>query len=151
MASLYYFRTLEEIEQFVDMAAPLLPYEAKVRMGLRELMINAVEHGNLEIHYEEKTRLLQQGKWRQKIDRRLSLPHYEHRRAVISFSRQKHQLFAEITDAGQGFQWQPYLETSAERLLHPHGRGIALAHQYCFAGVSFSPEGNTVKAMIPLG
>src|SRR5690606_32274663 len=33
------------------------------QMALGELLLNAIEHGNLEIGYEEKTRLIQERTW----------------------------------------------------------------------------------------
>ncbi len=45
-------------------------------MGLSELLVNAIEHGNLEIGYDEKSRLLQSEGWQGEIDRRLALPEY---------------------------------------------------------------------------
>ena len=42
--------------------------------GLLELFVNAIEHGNLGIGYEEKTRLLGEGILSEEIERRLELP-----------------------------------------------------------------------------
>lgn len=150
MQPAYHFRTLEEIEPLIEQVAPLFPQEAKIRLGLRELMTNAIEHGNLEIHYEEKTRLLEQGQWRAEIMRRLNQAQYQQRIASISFERGLHAIIAEIRDGGNGFLWEEYLNQSAERLLHPHGRGIALANHFCFDKLEYTPEGNLVRASIYL-
>jgi len=37
-------------------------------------LINAVEHGNLQIGYELKTQLVAEGRWREEIERRQDDP-----------------------------------------------------------------------------
>ncbi len=148
METLYHFNHPDEIESLIERIIPPSPQAGKIKLGLRELMINAIEHGNLGIHYEEKTKLLQSGQWKAEILRRLSLPQYQKRRAALRLSQEQSQLVVEVTDDGEGFAWQPYLECSKERLMHSHGRGIALAHQFCFDSLAYSPEGNSVRATI---
>jgi anti-sigma regulatory factor (Ser/Thr protein kinase) len=151
MQPVYHFRTLDDIENLIDKVAPLFPQEGKVRLGMRELMINAVEHGNLGISYQEKSDLLKQGGWKREVLRRLNMPEYQPRIATIKFNKQQKRLVLEISDEGGGFGWQEYMDMAEERLLHSHGRGIALAKQFCFDTLEYSPAGNTVKASVFIG
>ncbi|HEX9083044.1 MAG TPA: response regulator transcription factor, partial [Holophagaceae bacterium] len=81
------FRTPEQAWDLAAVLAKTTPQPERAVGGLSELMINAIEHGNLGIGYEEKTRLLEQGRWREEIAQRLSLPQFASRTASICFSR----------------------------------------------------------------
>ena len=50
------------------------PDPEAVIIGLTELLVNAVEHGNLGITYEDKTALNAAGTWDTEVRRRLALP-----------------------------------------------------------------------------
>jgi hypothetical protein len=52
----------------------LLPEPRSAVYGLNELLINAVEHGNLGITYDEKIKLVVEGRLESEIERRLALP-----------------------------------------------------------------------------
>ncbi len=68
-------------------------------------MINAVEHGNLEITYAEKSAFNEAGNWRDEVERRSRLPQYEKRLATAQFRRLPGRLEFEIRDQGRGFDW----------------------------------------------
>lgn len=107
MQPVYRFRTLDDIENLVEKVAPLFPQEGKIGLGMRELMINAVEHGNLGITYEEKSALLKQGAWKQEVLRRMNMPEYQLRMASITFIGQENRVVLEIRDEGEGFRGSP--------------------------------------------
>ncbi len=65
---------LDEVDNLATLLAKMCPEPDKVVLGLWELLINAVEHGNLGITYEEKSELLQLNIWREEIDRRTRMP-----------------------------------------------------------------------------
>jgi hypothetical protein len=52
-------------------------------VGICELLLNAVEHSNLGITYEEKTRLDEPGTWEAEVHRRLRLPEYANTQAHV--------------------------------------------------------------------
>lgn len=70
----------------------------KVVLGLTELMLNAVEHGNLGITYEEKTELIRSDTLAQEIERRLGLVEYMGRQASVAFERGSGELRFTIRD-----------------------------------------------------
>jgi CheY-like chemotaxis protein len=121
------FRTVAEARQIAMLLSCFCPSSDTALMGLTELMLNAVEHGNLGISYEEKTRLIAEGRLHEEVERRLSLPEYAEKIARASFRRIGHRLIFNISDQGQGFDWQSYLDMSVERLTDNHGRGIAMS------------------------
>ena len=142
------FRTLEEANRLAGFMARLTPVPEQSILGLCELMINAVEHGNLEISYAEKSAFNEAGTWRAEVERRLALPQYKGRYATAKFRRTSDCLEFEIQDQGHGFDWHQYLEMSPDRAYDSHGRGIAMARIVSFGDVVYSGNGNTVTASI---
>jgi CheY-like chemotaxis protein len=143
------FATLDEARSLAAAIANQCENAAEVSVGLSELMVNAVEHGNLEIGYAEKSRLLLKSEWGSEINRRLALPQYAGRRARLRFERRPTQLALTLTDCGKGFDWREYLEISAKRAFDIHGRGIALARRLAFATLEYTGCGNTVSVTAP--
>jgi anti-sigma regulatory factor (Ser/Thr protein kinase) len=138
------FRTLEDIARISGFMERVFRDAAHVVSDLGELMLNAVEHGNLGISYEEKTGLVLQGRWEEEIRRRLALPEYAGRYASLSYELKDHEIHATIRDDGAGFCWRDYLELSDKRSGHPNGRGIALARMRSFPSLKYNADGNEV-------
>ncbi len=143
----FQFRTLDEAQLLGKLLASAYPDADVVVVGLTELLVNAVEHGNLEIGYALKSRLLEEGTWREEIERRLATVPYRDRRVDVTFQRQPGEIRLSIRDQGPGFDWQSYLEIRPERVLDTHGRGIAIARQVSFDEVEYRDDGNEVEAV----
>jgi CheY-like chemotaxis protein len=144
----YSLRTPQEAHALAGLLSELCPTPESAYMGLIELMLNAIEHGNLAITYDEKTQLLNENRLSEEINRRLLLPDYRDRRASVEFTRQDKSLLFTITDQGNGFEWQTYLDMSMERLMHNHGRGIAMSKSIAFSALEYRGRGNCVIATI---
>lgn len=144
------FRELEEGRLLANYLARACPDPERVVQGLQELLINAVEHGNLGISYAEKTLLLRDGTWQDEILRRLHLPAYRDRYVEVSYQRRPGALCFRIQDQGEGFDWSQYLDFSPERAFDLHGRGIAMARQLSFDQLNYEGNGNTVWASVAL-
>ncbi|KPC53091.1 response regulator [Amantichitinum ursilacus] len=142
------FRTLEEARQLTLLLSHACPEPQRVALGLSELLVNAVEHGNLAIRYSEKTRLLQQGRWQDEIEARLANPTYAARQVHVGFVRTANEITVTITDEGEGFDWRPFLEFSPERAFDPHGRGISMARMLSFDQIEYQGNGNQVVARV---
>jgi hypothetical protein len=56
-------QTFDDIDQCIKIATTALALAPLATTGLRELVVNAVEHGNLEIVFDQKSELLATGKW----------------------------------------------------------------------------------------
>lgn len=142
------FRTLEEADYLSTFLANLFPDPDRPLVGISELLINAVEHGNLEINYEQKSELNKKNILSQEIEKRLDDPVLGKRQVSVEFSRHAAQFTLSITDEGNGFDWKNYLEVDASRVLHNHGRGIAMAKMISFDTITYNEKGNRVTCTI---
>ena len=120
---------------------------ASLRMTFMELLINAVEHGNLEISYEEKTKWRGEGKnFFDLIALRSREEKYKDRKVKISYSiHKKHSAFR-IHDDGNGFDWRKYLSKKGLNT-DTHGRGISLSKSIV-RQMEYNEKGNEVTFCI---
>ncbi len=121
-----------------------------VALGLSELLLNAVEHGNLGISYAEKSSLLIAGRLHDELERRLQEAPWRQRRVVVTLARDAGSMQIRITDEGEGFDPAPYLELDPARALDPNGRGIAMARRISFSDLSYEGRGNIAVVTVPL-
>jgi len=142
------FRTTDEAESLASFLANCFPDPERALNGISELLINAVEHGNLGISYEEKTRLMDENRWREEIDRRLQSPPFAQKKVVVIFERKEKTWYLQVTDEGAGFDWKNYLEFDPSRASHNHGRGIAMANTISFDKLIYNKQGNQVTAVM---
>ncbi|WP_227816634.1 ATP-binding response regulator [Nitrogeniibacter aestuarii] len=142
------FRTLDEAHALAALAASLCDEPEIVVLGLSELLINAVEHGNLGIDFDEKSRLRESGDWEEEVVRRLQMPEYAERQAKLGISVSESAWTFVIEDQGAGFDWHNFLELAPERAFAPNGRGIALARQLAFSSLEYQGKGNIVRAVV---
>jgi len=143
------FKSLEEGRKLASLLANTCPDSEKVVLGLTELITNAVEHGNLGITYEEKSKLNEEGRWESEILDRLSLPSYKDKVATVEFERNNSEIIFTITDQGKGFDWSQYMEMSPERAFDSHGRGIAMAKSMSFENIRYHDNGKKVRVTVP--
>jgi CheY-like chemotaxis protein len=141
-------RHLDEVDNLAALMAKMCPNPDKVVLGLWELLINAVEHGNLGISYEEKSELLQKNIWREEVDKLTRLPENRDKKVMIHFEKTAGEVIITIEDMGPGFDWMPYLDFSPDRVFDSHGRGIAIAGNYSFHSIEYMGKGNKVRAVI---
>lgn len=142
------FRTLNEIKGLTTLLADLSCNSEKVATGLSELLLNAVEHGNLGISYQEKTELVSQGRWREEIELRLNQPEYQDKFVLVKIVRETTRTTFTIKDQGQGFDPLNFLTFSPERATDLHGRGIALSRMLSFDSLDYLGNGNQVVATV---
>src|SRR5713226_82340 len=102
------FQTVEQARDLGTLLANTCPDPSATVIGLTELLVNAVEHGNLGITYEDKSRLYASGSWSEEVGRRLALPENASKRAEVSFERADGKLRFVIRDCGKGFDWNRY-------------------------------------------
>lgn len=143
------FRTLDEARNLATMLALACPDSDLVVIGLQELLINAVEHGNLEITGEEKQDLIMEGRWRDEVERRLASEEYADRVVQVSFQRGARLIAITIQDDGMGFDYERH-EKETGPVEGYRGRGIAMARDMSFSSVAYLGRGNVVEATILL-
>jgi two-component system, cell cycle response regulator len=142
------FRRLEEAEDLAVFMANCFPHSERVLPGLAELMINAVEHGNLKIGYQAKSVLLNEGTWRDEIERRLELPENRDKYGEAVIARKNDGIYVVITDQGEGFDWREYMHVDPARANDNHGRGIAQANMLSFDQLKFNATGNQAIGLV---
>lgn len=145
MEGTFQIRTINEAERLALWIANSWSDPTRA-MQVSELMINAVEHGNLGITYEDKGRLLDEGSWDQEIERRLALPENQHKLVTVHFTRHSDRLEVLVHDEGKGFDYEKFLTFDENRVFHNHGRGIAMAS--CCLDINYRGNGNTVLVTI---
>jgi CheY-like chemotaxis protein len=142
------FQTVEQARDIGALLANTCPNPAATVIGLTELLVNAIEHGNLGITYEQKSRLTNGGDWAAEVARRLALPENASKRAEVNFERLANGVRFVIRDQGKGFDWQHYLQVEPQRAFDTHGRGIAIAYRLSFTQLEYRGCGNEVVGMI---
>jgi DNA-binding response OmpR family regulator len=145
------FRTQAEARDLAALVAHAAPDPERVVLGLTELMLNAIEHGNLEISYEEKSRLIAADALGSEVERRLADTAYRAREARLLLARSKEEIEFVVQDEGTGFNWLPYLEMSPDRAFDTHGRGIAMSRLLSFDHMEYRGSGNQVVCRVQLG
>lgn len=141
-------RTLKDVEVLSQFLAYAYPDPKRAVIGITELLINAVEHGNLGITYEEKQQLVTSGAWRETVDARQQLPEHAGKQVDIVLQRKPEGIYLQVSDEGKGFEWWRYLEIDPSRATHPNGRGIALANKISFDRLQFTQDGSRVLAVV---
>lgn len=142
------FRTLLECHELSNVLAKLCPDPGRTVTGLSELLVNALEHGNLGITYEEKGRLLDKNTWRAEVNRRQALPANREKWVDVEFLRLEDRLRFDVKDQGPGFDWQAFLKPSPSRLFDNHGRGILMAKMDAFDALEYLGTGSQVRAEV---
>jgi two-component system, cell cycle response regulator len=142
------YRTLEEAECLAAFMALCFPEPERVLQGLAELLINAVEHGTLEIGYDLKGKLLESGSWRGEIERRQEITEYKNKIVEAVVTHKDGGVCAVITDQGTGFDWKNYMTIDPSRAGDNHGRGIAQAKAMCFDKLVYNKAGNQAVAFV---
>lgn len=146
---IFRFRSLDDARVLANSLARACPNPEKSVIGIEELFINAIEHGNLGIGYQEKTRLLMAGTWMDEVSRRLASPEGRKRFVTVNFERLRDaSVRIEVKDDGDGFDWHQYVDFTVERAFDNHGRGIAMARALSFDSLQYVGNGNTVVATI---
>jgi PAS domain-containing protein len=117
-----------------------------LRIGLREIIINAIEHGNLKINYNEKTEALINDTYRKLIEDRRDLPENINKTVSIEYQIDQESAVFKITDQGEGFDHKKAMaKDPAEENKEgsAHGRGIMMSREI-FDEIKYNETGNQV-------
>ena len=124
--------------------------DAETRDGLNvalyEMLMNAIEHGNCGISYEEKTDWLEGGNAiTDLIGQRCADPEIAVRRVTFEYAIRPDRSDFLIADEGAGFDWRG-AERQAEEmdLFAQHGRGIMMTRALT-RNLSYNEAGNEVR------
>lgn len=144
----FQFRTLAEAESLAAFMANCFPDPRRVLGGLGELLINAIEHGNLGVGYDKKTELIDSGIWRAEIERMQNLPEHTEKYVTATIAHKPDGTYVVIEDQGAGFSWRKYMQIDPARAGDNHGRGIAQANTISFDKLVYNEKGNQAIAFV---
>lgn len=117
----------------------------RVRVGLAEMLTNAIEHGNLSISGEQKLESTENGTYYELVEERLQDERYKDKKVIFSYLINAEQVKISIEDSGKGFKVEEIPDpTDQEGLFKLHGRGILITRMY-FDTVSYNSVGNRVE------
>lgn len=117
-----------------------------VRLAIREMIINAIEHGNLGISFSEKNEAIMNDNYFEFIGQRQQDPRYSEKRIWIRYAISAEEAVFTIRDEGEGFD---HRRITKERLgyvnreMLANGRGIVMT-QNIFDEVTYNEKGNEV-------
>jgi hypothetical protein len=141
VSGVFRLSTLQEAENLTTMLAVTCPDRKLAAFIILELLLNAIEHGNLGIGHAEKGALLESGAWHAEIDRRLELPENQDKRVTVTFDRYPGAIRIKVADEGRGFDWKQALSREPSSGAK-HGRGIALAAGLEGAHLTYEGDGS---------
>lgn len=114
-----------------------------LKVGIEEMITNAIEHGNLGITFEMKNEAIKKGKWGNLLQSKLSDGSNYSKKVFIQSELKEKRFIIKIRDEGQGFDWHKLPQLTAEALLAYNGRGIFLTKIY-FDELLYNEKGNEV-------
>ncbi len=154
-------RTVLEIGNDTHLLAPVVSYlgrelrlhypacgasTTEAKLALYEALANAIEHGNLEIDYDAKTRAMEEpGGIAALVARRREDPRFSGRHVRVEAEYGSTRVVWTIRDEGRGFSHRT--EAAARKLGDTsalHGRGILLMKHY-MDEVVWNERGNEVR------
>jgi hypothetical protein len=119
-----------------------------LKFSLVEMLMNAVEHGNCEIDYQEKDDWLEQGKsMLQLIEKKCEDPAIASKRVTLTYEIGEERSTFVIKDEGSGFDVSKAPSPETSSLLDLHGRGIFMTRHY-LESLSYNDIGNEVTLVI---
>lgn len=116
----------------------------KLHVALLELLINAIEHGNCKISYDEKTAWLEARRDHMELIRAKNQdPAVRARKVYFSYTISAESSRFVIRDEGDGFDWRARMKVKRDQ---PglHGMGMTMASAYT-SGLSYNDTGNEVS------
>ncbi|HPR53502.1 MAG TPA: SpoIIE family protein phosphatase [Deltaproteobacteria bacterium] len=131
------------INQAVLNARAVCPDVEMLKMALGEILLNAVEHGNLNISLEEKARAVKKGSFEELLKQRAKNPDYMNRVVTLQVYMERDTLEYIVTDQGNGFDYRKEFNPDP----HAHigsGLGIQIAKNF-FNQVIYEGCGNKVR------
>lgn len=142
-------RLLSEAIALAEFLGKACPNPAVNSVGISEILVNAIEHGNLGISSQEKLQLQKENRWLSEIERRLQLPEYIDKHVNVTVTRTSTEMRLQVQDDGKGFDWQTLKNVKHDNQ-STQGRGILMAENLAFKSLEYSGKGNVVTCVISL-
>lgn len=114
-----------------------------LKIGIEEMITNAIEHGNLCISFDEKSEALSKGKLGKLISERMKENNNGKKKVYVQSKLSLTELEIIINDEGEGFNWKTLPDPDDDNFLNYHGRGIFLTRIF-YDEVIFNEQGTQV-------
>ena len=115
-----------------------------IAMAFHEALVNALEHGNLELDSELKADLFQdQDPYLDRLAERIKDPAFASRKVDVFMDSQPDSFEVSIRDEGPGFDTRGALDAPDDAISRHCGRGLPLI-RVVMDEVRFSPKGNQI-------
>ncbi|HEY1406941.1 MAG TPA: ATP-binding protein, partial [Spirochaetota bacterium] len=116
-----------------------------LRLALREMVFNAIEHGNLGISFEDKTAAMAEDRYFALIRERQNDPAYAAKQVTVEYQLDHEKISYLVTDEGKGFNHHKMMNKTddANDDMIPHGRGVSMAKNI-FSSIRYNRIGNSV-------
>ncbi|MGE5340172.1 MAG: SpoIIE family protein phosphatase [Candidatus Omnitrophota bacterium] len=115
-----------------------------MKIGLQEILINAIEHGNLNISYEEKQRLLSSGEYHRVLKDKACMPENVGKYVDVKVFSTPEYLKIMVEDMGDGFDLAAIPDPqNPENFLNENGKGIMMTLN-AYDEVNYNEKGNKV-------
>jgi DNA-binding response OmpR family regulator len=134
------------VSWLMQTTAKMLPESQRlhVRAALIELIVNAIEHGSLEICSRDKREALARDQYEALVEARRQDPRFTGRKVVAcaSYDKGAGKIRYSVSDEGKGFQWRSLLDRSNEacRSQEANGRGLFLVRAF-FPDLTYNEAG----------
>jgi CRP-like cAMP-binding protein len=120
-----------------------------LQLALGELIVNAIEHGNCGITYDEKTKALEEGiSAADLIAERCKCPKINAKKITFNWEIKQDRSIFIIHDEGKGFDVKAHLEKIENQDPYfSHGRGIRMAQKIAHE-LKYNAAGNQVVLIV---
>jgi len=120
-----------------------------LQLALAELIINAIEHGNCGISYEEKTKALSSGlSAAELIAEKCKDPAVKAKKVTLNWEIKQDRSIFVISDEGEGFDVKSHVEKLKNQDKYSlHGRGIKMAASFSHQ-LKYNTKGNQAALII---
>ncbi len=142
--------TIDDIQSIKEGIAIILEnypkeYRKRVRLGVHELFLNAIEHGVIGVNEKEKYEMKRKDHFAYDIYLRSELKRHKNSTILVRYTETGSDLSVVIADQGKGFDWKSQLAKKGK--LPVDGMGIYLA-QTIFNDLTYNDIGNEVTAVL---
>lgn len=117
-----------------------------IQIALREIIINAIEHGNLGLTFDEKSDSIMNDCYFNLIRERQLMPDNIGKKVHIEYSINDECVNYSIADEGEGFNKDKFTREFQDEINEKflvHGRGITIARS-AFDSITYNDKGNHV-------
>lgn len=105
-SGLFKFQTPSQAKSVALLLSQIAPQPDRVFLGLFEIFINSIEHGNLQIEPDRKNQAIQEGRYREELELLARQYPYNSRWVQVECISDCEFCTLRVSDEGSGFNWR---------------------------------------------